>query len=273
MNPAEIKVSVVIPAYNAARYIGETLDSILAQSELALEIIVVDDCSKDETAAVVQRYAAQDRRVRYCRTEKNFGGPAGPRNIGVGMARASLVAFCDSDDLWLRNKVAMQLDLVQREDAPVYCTNLLDFQDGETPDLTETPALNVPVQTFSLLAIALKNRIATSSAMVRRQDVLDAGGFNEARDLVAVEDFDLWLRLIERAGKPAMRLEAPLLRYRRLPGSISANKGKQVVKMLRVMKLFFARRGMAWLIYPAAIPLILTHVLGSIWLRRLHGRT
>jgi glycosyltransferase involved in cell wall biosynthesis len=272
MTAAAPQVTVVIPAYNAARYIGATLASVLGQSVREIEVIVVDDCSKDNTAEVVREIAATDPRLIYVRTEKNFGGPAGPRNVGVGMARAPFVAFCDSDDLWVANKLERQLALAATTPAPVYCTNIVNFRDGETPSLEPASLVGEEaVERFGLMAILLKNRVATSSAMVRREDVLAVGGFNEARDLAAVEDWDLWLRLLERSSGAVALTTAPLIYYRRLPSSISANKSKMVVKMLRVARLFFERRGQGWMLVPAAPVLILTHVLGALWLRRFKG--
>src|SRR5579872_1896806 len=99
-------VSVVIPTYNRATLIGDTIDSILRQTVPPAEVIVVDDGSTDDTAAVVARYGGA---VRYHRIENS--GPGVARNIGVSLARSPWIAFCDSDDIWLPIKQERQLRL------------------------------------------------------------------------------------------------------------------------------------------------------------------
>src|SRR5690242_19336912 len=99
-------VSVVIPSFNRAGLIGETIDSILAQTRPPSEVIVVDDGSTDETESVVARYG---RAVRYHRIDNV--GPSAARNVGVSLARGSWIAFCDSDDLWRPTKLERQVAL------------------------------------------------------------------------------------------------------------------------------------------------------------------
>ncbi len=113
-------VSVVIPSFNRARIIAETLESILAQTVRPAEIIVVDDGSTDDTAVVVGRYGGA---VRYHRIENS--GPGIARNVGVSLATGTWIAFCDSDDLWRRNKLERQLWLHSR--APNVEFSFTDF--------------------------------------------------------------------------------------------------------------------------------------------------
>ena len=101
-------ISVVVPAFNAERHLPATLHSILAQRGVTLELIVVDDCSTDGTAACVAGIAHRDPRVRYLRTASNCGGPAGPRNQGVAAATSQWIALCDADDLWHPDKLRIQ---------------------------------------------------------------------------------------------------------------------------------------------------------------------
>src|SRR5690349_14339630 len=103
-----IDVSIVTPAYNAARYLPATIDSVLAQSFQRWEMLVVDDCSRDDTREVVAAYAARDSRVRLIQQAKN-GGPARARQAALDHAGGRFVAFCDSDDSWLPEKLERQL--------------------------------------------------------------------------------------------------------------------------------------------------------------------
>lgn len=264
-------VTVVIPAYNAARHLGATLDSVLAQRGVELEVVVVDDRSTDGTAALIQAHAERDARLRYACTPSNCGGPAGPRNLGVGLARAEWVAFCDSDDLWHPDKLRRQLEAQRNGSADLVCTAIQDFRDGTTPVLP-TPTGAGSTRALRWASMLLKNRIATSSVLVRRALVQSAGGFAVDRELVAVEDYDLWLRLLALPGVRGLRLDEALVAYRRLPGSLSGSKLRQARKVRLVLRRAFDRHGWSAL-FPLAAPLLmLWYGLSSVYLRLLHGR-
>ena len=262
MNPI---VSVVIPAYNAAKYIEATLATLVAQTEARIEILVVDDCSRDTTAEVVQRWAAGDARIRYLRMPANSGGPAGPRNLGVAQARADWVAFCDADDLWHAGKLEAQLACAREHGAELVCAMIEPFVDGLSPKQLALPLdATLPVRQLGIWQMLMKNRVATSSVLCRRTHVLEAGGFNTARDMVAVEDYDLWLRLMSRLGVRAVRLSQALVAYRHLAGSLSASKWRQAIKIMRVHKSVFAAKGWMFL-YPLLEPVLMAYYVSS-WL-------
>jgi teichuronic acid biosynthesis glycosyltransferase TuaG len=268
------EVSVVVPAYNAQRWLGATLQSILAQQAVALEVLVVDDHSTDGTAALVREFEARDARVRGLNTAANSGGPAGPRNLGIEAARSGWIALCDADDLWHPRKLSLQLACARADDATLVCSAIADFADGTNPLAVLDKALppSLPARALHLPAMMLKNRIATSSVLCRRDAILAAGGFDTGRRLVAVEDYDLWLRLLAHRDLRAVRIDEPLVAYRRFPGSISANKGRQALKVLHVLKRAAARQGWGWL-FPLAAPLLmLSYLSSSLLLRTLGGR-
>ena len=98
--------SVVIPAYNAALSIAETLESVLKQSWRGFEVLVADDCSTDKTPDIVLAFSRRDSRVRLVACPRHFGRPAGPRNIGMREATSDYIAFLDSDDIWKTEKLA-----------------------------------------------------------------------------------------------------------------------------------------------------------------------
>jgi len=266
------QVSVVVPVFNAERHLRSTLESVLAQTEPALELLVVDDCSHDATADIVRALAHQDSRVRYLRMGTNSGGPARPRNLGVMNARAEWIALCDSDDLWHPAKLERQLAFVARERADLACTAIRDFDDdGAVPRFDAVPAALSRAEPISLRRMLMKNCIATSSVLVRREAVLATGGFDPDRTLVAVEDYDLWLRLLEHRQRLA-RLPEPLVHYRRAASSLSARKLQMVRKVLRVLSRHFERAGHYWL-FPIAAPVLMaTYATHSIVLRVWRGR-
>ena len=100
-----------LPAYNAAAWIGQTLQSIRAQTYPRWQAIVADDASRDGTDGVVLDFAAQDPRIRHLRMAVNTGGPAGPRNAALALCTTKWVAFCDADDVWQPEKLQLQLQV------------------------------------------------------------------------------------------------------------------------------------------------------------------
>jgi len=180
------RVSVIIPAYNAERYLGEALDSVMAQTWRDIEVVVVDDGSTDGTQEIVRGYGPPVRLL-----EQANAGPAAARNRGVREAEGELVAFLDSDDLWLPEKLALQVPLFDAEGrvALVYCKAERMTGDG-TP--IPTPAHPRPTGDV-FLALLGRNHCPTSGVVVRRDVFLRFGGFPE--DMVWAEDWHLWLRL------------------------------------------------------------------------------
>jgi glycosyltransferase involved in cell wall biosynthesis len=120
-----IRVSVVIPAYNAARFISRTLEGILAQDHAPCEIIVVNDGSTDETEAVVGAYAAAVRLINIENT-----GPTGARLAGITAAKYDWLAFCDADDLWHPDHLSGLVDLASRHGVPFAFSNFTHVSNG-----------------------------------------------------------------------------------------------------------------------------------------------
>jgi GT2 family glycosyltransferase len=186
-------ISVVIPAFGVTAYIAETLDSVLAQTCQDFEILVVNDGSPDTEAlrAVVAPY--RDR-IRYI--EQPQGGPSKARNTAIAAARGDLLAFLDGDDLWAPTFLATQLATLAREpDAVLVWADSQPFGAGAGGATLMT---SVPPSGECDVAALLTARcvVITSTAVARRQAVVEAGGFDES--LHRCEDFDLWLRLVMR---------------------------------------------------------------------------
>ncbi len=235
-------VDVIIPVYNAEKYILETLNSIAAQSYSNFRAYVVDDCSTDHSSDIIRSYCGNDARFIYVRTLQNFGGPAGPRNTGISLGNSDWVAFCDSDDIWMPHKLALQMQIAADEKFDLLCGGIVDFADGSQVNETPAPTIDVKVRLVRHPRLLLKNWIAMSTVIVRR-DALDmAGTFNESKNYVAVEDFDMWLRLSGRGCRLA-RVSFPLVHYRKVATSISANKNLMIKKALNVIGQDYDRRG------------------------------
>ena len=211
-------VSVIIPTYNRAELISQAIDSVLAQTVPAHEIIVADDGSTDDTAAVV---AAYGDRVRYLALPHR-GQPAATRNAGIRAATGVLLAFLDSDDLFLPDKLARQIAaLAQTPAAGVVYSNGLYFRTtpaepvGRVLDGLPTPSGWV----FGELLTG--NFLAPPAVLVRRRALDAAGLFEESPGFFAVEDFDLWLRLA--AQTPFVYAPGDVAAIRRHEGGISRN--------------------------------------------------
>lgn len=211
-------VSVIIPTYNRAELISQAIDSVLAQTVPAHEIIVADDGSTDDTAAVV---AAYGDRVRYLALPHR-GQPAATRNAGIRAATGDLLAFLDSDDLFLPNKLARQFAaLAQAPEAGVVYSNGLYFRT--TPAEPVGRVLDgLPAPSGWVFGELLAgNFLAPPVVLVRRRALDAAGLFDESPAFIAVEDFDLWLRLA--ALTPFDYAQGDVAAIRRHTGGISRN--------------------------------------------------
>ncbi|MBW3197571.1 glycosyltransferase family 2 protein [Marinobacter nauticus] len=253
------RVSVVMPAYNASAFIAETIQSVLGQSVEDWELIVVDDCSTDSTREVVTALSNEDSRIRLIALDKNFGGPAGPRNVGVKAARAELVAFLDSDDIWHPEKLRLQLEVINNTEAAFVCTAMTDFVDEGR--LSFASIDNVEQTKVTYWRQTVRAQIPTSSVIASKALLMRAP-FREDPDYKAVEDYHCWLQLLQMVGS-CVKLQAPLLYYRRSEGQISGSKLMMMKKVLMVHREYPGRSHIAALVFT------FTHVLGGLYFRFL----
>jgi glycosyltransferase involved in cell wall biosynthesis len=200
------QVSVVIPTYNRADLLGRAIASVLAQTYSDFELFVVDDGSRDHTASVVERFG--DPRIHLVRLPTNRGQSAAT-NAGIACARGAWIAFLDSDDEWLPQKLEWQMDRVGREPdaqpAVVYCACYRQ-RPNEKSQVRPKGALPEGDVIDSLLSN--KQAPTPSAYMVRRDALEEVGGFDET--LPAAVDIDLWLRLA-RAGHHFAAVAEPLV--------------------------------------------------------------
>jgi glycosyltransferase involved in cell wall biosynthesis len=103
--PINPLVSIVTPCYNSQSSIAQTIESVFTQTVDDWEMIIVDDCSTDNSSTIIKDYQQKDSRIRYYKTKKSSGSPTLPRNIGIGEARGKYIAFLESDDMWLPKKL------------------------------------------------------------------------------------------------------------------------------------------------------------------------
>ena len=207
-------VSVVIPAYNCERYIAETLDSVINQTYRNLEIIVVNDCSKDNTELIVLQYLNKDSRIRYIKNEINCG-VAKTRNNGVAEAQGEWIALVDSDDLWLPMKLQEQLVFIEEMEGILCCT-------GRELINTESESLNKLISPPLIIRYEdlLKTNSIVCSSVLCNADIMKE--FPMTYD-DAHEDYLVWLHITKKYGD-AYGINKPLVKYRVSLKSKSGNK-------------------------------------------------
>ncbi len=209
-------ISVVMPAYNAARTLEASVHSVLEQTDPDWELLVLDDCSTDGTRALMERLASLDSRIRPLRNERNCGVGL-TRNRGVSLARGNWIAFLDSDDLWTRDKLSKQRALSEHypETGLFYTGSGFLTAAGEKLDYV----LHVP-ETIDRRELLKQNLISCSSVLAKKELLLRCP-MESGREMH--EDFVTWLRILE-TERFARGLDEPLLLYRRAEHSKSSNK-------------------------------------------------
>ena len=216
-------VSVVIPAYNCARFIREALDSALLQDYPALEVIVVDDGSTDDTGAILASYGERIRLL----SQPNRGCAAA-RNAGVAHARGKYIAFLDGDDAWSPCKITYQLEALGKAGYKLAYSRFIVWRpeaDGHylpaehvfsTEGVAHVSDCEL-VTGYTYDALLKDCMVWTSTVLVEKAVLDEAGGFDETLELG--EDYDLWLRLSRNL--PMLGLEQPTALYRQHPCSIT----------------------------------------------------
>lgn len=218
-------ISVIIPAYNAARVITETLDSVANQTYSNYEVIIVDDCSTDNTYDICNAYCLNLEKFIVIKTKSNFGCPGGPRNLGVKNAKGKYIAFLDADDLWHRSKLEFQVGEILRSNCNFVSTNLYKFESSNDFDC-ESVLTSCRVKKISYKSQLLNYQTPTSSAVVKRS-LLISNPFREEIEFKAREDIDCWLRIHKEIGF-SHKLISPLMGYRICEGQISGDKLKMI---------------------------------------------
>lgn len=186
-----IDVSVIIPTYNRQNFIIESALSVINQTYKNFELIVVDDGSTDETEKKVTRLIKfyKDYRIIYKKFDENRG-PAFARNRGAEIAKGEYIAFLDSDDLWLKNKLKEQINFMKKNNFLISQTDEIWIRNGKRVNQMEKhkkPSGDIFEKSLKLCTVS------PSSVIIKRDIFFEFGGFDES--FLACEDYDLWLRL------------------------------------------------------------------------------
>ena len=195
------KVSVIIPTHNRAEFLHSAITSVRNQTFQDFEIIVVDDASTDNTPEVVAYFG--DKRIKYTRNNISKGD-AGARNVGVMSSNCTYIAFLDDDDEWLKNKLQMQIDILENcliDIAGVY-TNIIEVDKASG----KTLSIGIPGNTKDPFH---GNCIATSSLLLRRECFEKVGLFDE--NMPTSSDYDMWIRILKKFRFEY--IDEPLVKY------------------------------------------------------------
>ncbi len=231
LHAPSVRISVIIPTFNRAPYLGDAIRSVLAQQIDGIEIIVVDDGSTDHTPALVQAFEAA---ITYLQVPHS-GQPAATRNAGLRAARGDFIALLDSDDLFLSGKLAAQsAALAANADAGLVYSNGHFF--NADPDASTGRVLDgLPTPSGNCFAALLRGNFLFPGVTLIRRSCLDAvGAFDEAPVLCGVEDYDLWLRLAARF--PLLYLPGDVAAIRRHADNLSKDTVAVRTGVLHVLR-------------------------------------
>jgi glycosyltransferase involved in cell wall biosynthesis len=275
---SQVELSVVIPAFNAASYLQETLASVVSQAGVAFDVHVVDDGSSDDTAGIAAAFGPGV----HCHRIANSGGPARPRNVGVEASSGEFVAFFDADDLMLPGKLRASLDALRAHDrAGLLFTDFQGIDAGggcfRESWLAEYTTFREDLHPFGderLLLLSADrassrllrtNFIGTSSAVCRRAALAEAGRFDES--MRNADDIDMWMRLAG-SGWDFLFLDEVYHCYRQTATGVTSRGGGRYPDMIKGMEKQLplirdsedlqcvrGRLGMLWLEYAHSLRL------------------
>lgn len=210
------KVTVITPSYNSGKYISETIKSVINQTYSNWEMLIVDDCSTDNSISIINDYCTSDNRIRLIKLEEN-GGAAVARNRGIKEANGRFIAFLDSDDLWHPEKLKNQIGIMIEKNIPFTFTSYqLISEGGELGKIIKSKA-----------EVSYRNAIM-SNPIGCLTVVIDTNFFGKVyMPLIKKrQDLGLWLKLLRKTT--AIGIEESLAFYRVRKDSISSNKFKLV---------------------------------------------
>lgn len=238
-------VSIITPSYNSTKYIGDTIASVQAQSYDNWEMIIVDDCSKDNSREYIKGFVEADPRIRLMELEVNSGA-AVARNTAINSAKGKYVAFLDSDDLWHPEKLEKQIAFMEEKG---YAFTYTKYQLMDENGVKLDRIIDIP-DDITYRGLLKNTIIGCLTAVVN----IEKTGHIEMPNIRTRQDFALWLSILKRGFK-AHGLQEVLAYYRLVPGSISSNKVKAAkqtwkvyreVEKLNLLDSAYCFSGYAW---------------------------
>ncbi|MDE7268211.1 MAG: glycosyltransferase [Lachnospiraceae bacterium] len=214
-------VSIVVPVYNAQDFIGETIQYVKAQTYEHWELLLVDDCSLDNSCNIIEEMQRTDDRIKLIRQERNSGA-ASCRNKGVGCARGRYLCFLDADDIWEPDKLARELAFM--DDGRGFVFTGYEFADENGQGLGKI--VHVP-ETITYREALKNTTIFTSTVMIDRTIIADN---DSMMPCIESEDTATWWNILKKYGT-GYGLDECLVRYRRSAGTLSSNKFQAIKRI------------------------------------------
>lgn len=219
-------VSIITPCHNAGAYLSHTIESVINQTYSNWEMLIVDDCSTDNSAEIIKQYSLNNPRIRYLKTEKPSGSPALPRNIGIDNSKGEYIAFLDSDDLWYPEKLECQVEYAQKND---YQFVYADYEKMDFDGHQDDRFIRMP-QKSTFWDVLETCTIPCLTVMMTREII----GRTRFKD-IPKEDFVFWLDILKK-GVAARNCGKVLASYRVLKGSRSSNKFAMIKNQWYVLR-------------------------------------
>ncbi|XDD41513.1 glycosyltransferase family 2 protein [Leptospira sp. WS60.C2] len=223
------KVSVIMPAYNAASYLEESVQSLLKQTYKDWELLLVDDCSKDNTLAVANEIAKKDARIQVIPKEKNSGS-ADTRNKGIELAKGEYIAFLDADDLWESDFLEKMIPFMEEHKAPF---SFASYRIIDENGFEFCEPFRVETKPYTYRNLLHYNRVGLLTAIYHVPSV--GKKFFDPSLKSLRDDYALWLDIL-RDGKLAFANSEILARYRVRRGAATSNKKKVMFAHFRMLR-------------------------------------
>lgn len=232
-------VSIITPVYRCEKYISKTIDSVRRQTYQNWEMLLVDDCTPDNSADIIARYAEKDKRIRYIKQPQNSGA-ALARNVGLKAAKGRYIAYLDADDIWLPTKLERQIQFLNENDVQFSCCDYEKIEEDDTP-------LNKVVHMPKTITYNqfLSNTIIQTVGVIVDLDKVERK-LLKMPNVRRGQDAATWMQMLRNGVKFVGQNEV-LAQYRRVPQSLSANK------FLAMKRTWYLYRGIEHLSIPKSV--------------------
>lgn len=219
-------VSVITPCYNAEHYLTQTIESVINQSFQNWEMLIIDDCSSDNSRQIIESFATKDSRIRYFKTDAPSGSPSLPRNIGIDNSEGQYIAFLDADDLWFPDKLEKQVRFMEENGHSfIYSDyekmNFLGKRDNRIIKMPKTSSFWDVIETCTIPCLTV----------MMTRDIIGNSRFKS----IPKEDFAFWLDILKK-GIKAFNVSEVLALYREQRQSRSSNKFDMIKNQWTVLR-------------------------------------
>lgn len=223
-------VSIIVPMYNAEKFVAQTIQSVIGQTYSSWELLLIDDGSTDKTHDVIQQYLSDDR-IRY--VHKTNGGQGSARNRGIALAKGEYLAFIDADDIWDASKLESQVTILREKKAAlVFCKlRWIDARGVSLPKNVGSGSGFYEGFSSLFLLVAGNISIPNSSVVVKKEWVMQVGQFSESEQAQNIEDYHLWIRLLS-AGAVFYGMDVVLGSYRKHDAQNTSEDPGQSIKLI-----------------------------------------